>query len=105
MPLVLEALHHGDRKFFEANPELDSSPVFIHFLGAKRSHSKIEAWGVLADLNSRARTVHLFILETTVIATMVISITTMLTSAVNTTVWFSICFDIMPTRAQTITRL
>lgn len=49
MPLVLEAIRHGDRRFFEANPELDNSPIFIHFLDAKRNHSKIEAWGIPAD--------------------------------------------------------
>lgn len=49
MPLVLEAIRQGDRKFFEANPELDDSPIFIHFQSSKPNHSKIEAWGTPAD--------------------------------------------------------
>ena len=49
MSLVLETIRYGDRKFFEANPELDDSPVFIHFQLSKGNKSKIEAWGILGD--------------------------------------------------------
>lgn len=49
MPLVLEAIRHGDTKFFEANPELDNSPIFIHFESSDRDSSKTKAWGTLAD--------------------------------------------------------
>jgi len=53
MPLVLETIRHGDSRFFEANPELDESPIFIHFQSSKRNHSKIEAWGTPADFRAR----------------------------------------------------
>ncbi|NIQ07695.1 MAG: hypothetical protein GWO20_18860, partial [Candidatus Korarchaeota archaeon] len=49
MPLVLEAIRYGDRKFFKANPELDNSPIFIHFESSNRDSSKTEAWGTLKD--------------------------------------------------------
>lgn len=49
MPLVLEALRYGDKEFFEANPELDSAPIFVHFQSSDHTKSKIEAWGTPAD--------------------------------------------------------
>ncbi len=49
MQLVLEAIRHGDRKFFEANSELDHSPIFVHFQSSKRKHCKIEEWGIPAN--------------------------------------------------------
>lgn len=49
MPLVLEAIRQGDRRLFSANPELDESPIFVHFQFAKPPHNKIEAWGTPAD--------------------------------------------------------
>jgi len=48
MPLVLEAIRQGDERFLAANPDLDSSPIYVHF----RSHGKpdkVERWGCLAD--------------------------------------------------------
>lgn len=49
MPLVLEAIRHGDREFFEANPKLDNAPILVHFQSSKTGHSKIEAWGTPAN--------------------------------------------------------
>jgi len=49
MPIVLEAIRHGDGKLFEANPKLDGSPIFVHFESSKPAHSKIEDWGSPAD--------------------------------------------------------
>ena len=49
MPLVLEAIRHGDRKFFDAHPRLDNSPIFVHFQSTGRKHTKIEAWGTPAS--------------------------------------------------------
>jgi len=49
MPLVLEAIRHGDRKFFDAHPRLDNSPIFVHFQSTRGNHTKIEAWGTLAS--------------------------------------------------------
>jgi hypothetical protein len=49
MSLVLEAIRHGDTKFFEANPELDDSPIFVHFQSSKHNRSKTEAWGTPAN--------------------------------------------------------
>lgn len=49
LPLVLEALRHGDRVLFEARPALDQAPVKVHFHAAQRRYDQVEPWGVLAD--------------------------------------------------------
>ena len=49
MPLVLEALRVGDRRFFDAHPSLDQAPVLVHFHARQRRYSTVERWGVLAD--------------------------------------------------------
>lgn len=48
MQLVLEAIRQGDYEFFEANPALDHSPIFVHFQSSKRNRTKIEPWGTLS---------------------------------------------------------
>lgn len=49
MPLVLEAIRYGDKEFFIANPDLDDSPVIVHFQSSKTKYNKIEEWGTLRD--------------------------------------------------------
>lgn len=49
MPLVLEAIRHGDRHLFASNSQLDNAPIWVHFQASKTSNSKIEEWGVPAD--------------------------------------------------------
>jgi len=49
MPLVLEAIRYGDRRFFDANPNLDNSPILVHFQSSKSDHTKIETWGTPAS--------------------------------------------------------
>ena len=49
LPLVLEAIRYGDRTLFEQNPQLDNTPVFIHFQSSDSRFNKVENWGVMAD--------------------------------------------------------
>jgi hypothetical protein len=49
LPLALEAIRYGDRTLFEQNPELDQSPVYVHFQSTNSKFNKVERWGVMAD--------------------------------------------------------
>jgi hypothetical protein len=49
LPLVLEAIRYGDRTLFEKNPQLDNTPVLIHFQSSNSKFNKDENWGVMAD--------------------------------------------------------
>jgi hypothetical protein len=49
LPLVLEALRHGDRAFFAAHPGLDSAPVVVHFRSGDARFNRTEIWGTPAD--------------------------------------------------------
>ena len=48
MPLVLEAIRHGDSKFFEKNPGFDNASIILHFQKSGKDH-KIERFGVPSD--------------------------------------------------------
>ncbi len=48
-PLVQEAFRFGDRAFFEAHPELDHSPILVHFHATESRYDRVEQWGVPAD--------------------------------------------------------
>jgi len=49
LPLVLEAVRHGDRALFEQKPQLDNTPVLIHFKSTDKRFNKVEDWGTMAD--------------------------------------------------------
>jgi hypothetical protein len=49
MPLVLEAIRHGDQAFFAVHPELETAPILVHFRLSSHDHSETEEWGTLAD--------------------------------------------------------
>lgn len=49
LPLVLEAIRYGDRSFFEADPNLDQTPVNVYFHSHKSTYNQVENWGVIAD--------------------------------------------------------
>jgi hypothetical protein len=49
LPLVLEAFRHGDRELFETHPELDGTPILVHFCSSRRRYNRVERWGTLAD--------------------------------------------------------
>jgi hypothetical protein len=49
MPLVLECLRYGDRKLYQAHPELDRAPIRVHFHARQTRYDRVESWGVPAD--------------------------------------------------------
>ncbi len=49
LPLVLEALRFGDRSLFDAHPELDKSPIRVHFHAKQARYNVVERWGSFAD--------------------------------------------------------
>ncbi len=49
LPLALEAIRYGDRKFFAAHPALDSAPIWIHFDSTNPLYNKFEHWGTPGD--------------------------------------------------------
>ena len=48
LPLVLEALRHGDRELFDEKPDLDSVPVLVHFKRSRRDDNA-ESFGRIGD--------------------------------------------------------
>jgi hypothetical protein len=49
LSLPLEAIRYGDKAFFEQNPQLDQTPVLVHFNSANKKYNKTEKWGNIAD--------------------------------------------------------
>ena len=49
LPLFLEAIGYGDRTAFNQNPDLDSTPVLIHFKSTDQRFNKVENWGAISD--------------------------------------------------------
>ena len=49
LPLVLESIRYGDRTLFEQNPQLDNTPIFIHFKSTDTRFNKVGNWGIMAD--------------------------------------------------------
>jgi hypothetical protein len=45
LPLVLEALRHGDQALFAAHPHLDQAPIWVHFHAAQSGYRRVERWG------------------------------------------------------------
>lgn len=44
LPLVLEAFRFGDNALFAARPELDQSPIWVHFESTDPRYDKTEYW-------------------------------------------------------------
>jgi hypothetical protein len=49
LPLVLEAFRYGDRALFEGAPDMDQSPIWVHFMSGVERYNRVERWGVPAD--------------------------------------------------------
>lgn len=49
LPLALEAIRYGDRKFFAAHSDLDNAPIWIHFDSANPAYNRFEYWGTPND--------------------------------------------------------
>jgi hypothetical protein len=55
LPLVLEAFRFGDRELFEAQPELDQAPIWVHFHATQSRYNRVESWGTSADYTTPLR--------------------------------------------------
>ena len=49
LPLALQAIRYGDRRFFDMHPEMDKHPIIVYFLYANPEQNKAEDWGIFAD--------------------------------------------------------
>ena len=49
MPQVIQAFRQGDAALFAGQPELDRSPVSVHFHSHRPTYDRIEPWGMLGD--------------------------------------------------------
>lgn len=49
MPLALQAIYHADQHLFLANPELNETPVFIHFSSAQSTYNKLYNFGSIGE--------------------------------------------------------
>jgi hypothetical protein len=47
MPTALQALRKADRFLFDKNPNLDNTPVFIHFISGNSIYDKTYGFGVI----------------------------------------------------------
>ncbi|MBP1949340.1 staygreen family protein [Virgibacillus litoralis] len=52
LPLALKAIRYGDRRFFMSHPELNNSPIIVHFQSRYPQLNKIENWGTFTEYNS-----------------------------------------------------
>lgn len=48
LPLALEAIRYGDRKFFTVHPQLDNVPIIVYFHSANPYFNRIENWGTFS---------------------------------------------------------
>ena len=48
LPLALEAIRYGDRKFFRYNTYLDNAPIIVYFNSAFPQYKRIENWGTFS---------------------------------------------------------
>jgi len=45
LPLALEAIRYGDRKFFHTHPPLDEAPIYIKFSSVFPEYNGVQYWG------------------------------------------------------------
>lgn len=49
LPLALEAIRYGDRKFFIAHPQLNNASIIIFFKSTIPKFNKVENWGTFSN--------------------------------------------------------
>lgn len=55
LPLALEAIRYGDRKFFDVHPELNHIPIIVYFMSESPKFNSIENWGNFSDYETVKR--------------------------------------------------
>lgn len=53
LPLVLQAVVHGDSALFAYQPELMDSKVWVYFHSKSKEYNRMECWGSLKDAQQR----------------------------------------------------
>lgn len=48
LPLALEAIRYGERRFLMAHPELNIAPIIVFFQSKDRKYNKVEYWGTFS---------------------------------------------------------
>ncbi|KAK8951944.1 hypothetical protein KSP39_PZI003883 [Platanthera zijinensis] len=54
LPLVLQAVVHGDSALFAGQPELMDSKVWVYFHSKSKEYNRVECWGSLKDAQQRS---------------------------------------------------
>ncbi|NMM63782.1 hypothetical protein HBE96_14085 [Clostridium sp. P21] len=49
LPLALEAICYGDRKFLQAYPALKNAPIIVKFESIYKQYNRVEYWGMPKD--------------------------------------------------------
>ncbi|MCY6960037.1 staygreen family protein [Clostridium brassicae] len=49
LPLAIEAIRYGDRKFFDVHKELDNVPIIVYFNSAIPYYNRVENWGTFSE--------------------------------------------------------
>ncbi|OVA02166.1 Staygreen protein [Macleaya cordata] len=53
LPLVLQAVLHGDSMFFKEHPELMDALVWVYFHSSSKKYNRVECWGALKGAAQR----------------------------------------------------
>ncbi|BBM97783.1 magnesium dechelatase [Marchantia polymorpha subsp. ruderalis] len=53
LPMVLEAILHGDTELFKKHPELQTAPVYVYFHSNVEEYNRLEYWGPLVEATKR----------------------------------------------------
>ncbi|KAL2650841.1 hypothetical protein R1flu_018969 [Riccia fluitans] len=54
LPMVLEAIMHGDHRLFKNFPELEAAPVYVYFHSNLEEYNRLEYWGPLVEATKRS---------------------------------------------------
>ena len=49
MPTVIKAIRNGDEKLFDLYPELNQSPIYIHYLSNRKKYNTVERFGTFNE--------------------------------------------------------
>jgi len=55
LPLALEAIRYGDKKFFSVHPNLNNSQIIVYFNSINPYFNSIENWGTFSDYDITSR--------------------------------------------------
>ncbi|MFX0041064.1 MAG: staygreen family protein [Promethearchaeota archaeon] len=50
LPMVFQAIRHGDNKLFDELPDIKNSQIFVHFQSGRKKYDTIENFGLIKDI-------------------------------------------------------